>query len=105
MEIINIRGVKASASLKLCIRDVASQTGYDIRGVKASASLKLICKRDGEFLIINIRGVKASASLKRRAARRRRVSVRRYPRCKSLGLIEATSPAWMCPARRWISEV
>ena len=66
-------------------------TFFRIRGVKASASLKL---RRLESLIarkMRIRGVKASASLKQAGIFKRAVVRGAYPRCKSLGLIEASS--------------
>ena len=62
-----------------------------IRGVKASASLK---PQDDDHAAVAtvecIRGVKASASLKLCNLRWVSVLFRAYPRCKSLGLIEAS---------------
>ena len=87
-----IRGVKASASLKLFWPVSSRRFRQRIRGVKASASLKPPCAC---FLLRNqnhrIRGVKASASLKRPGFGVGYKHPFLDPRCKSLGLIEATS--------------
>ena len=71
-----------------------------IRGVKASASLKPRRVRHGApRRPARIRGVKASASLKPRETTGECVCESVYPRCKSLGLIEARR---RCPSERYI---
>ena len=111
-----IRGVKASASLKPRLANVPPrrcaryprckslglieapnhhllrvQKWVGIRGVKASASLKPFRCRSFCLWRGSIRGVKASASLKRRSGDTVEPVCRGYPRCKSLGLIEAST--------------
>ena len=86
-----IRGVRASASLKLL------QVGISvfllllpIRGVRASASLKRAhVRRMRRVHLSTIRGVRASASLKQRRAFRAEPREARHPRRTRLGLIEA----------------
>ena len=60
-----------------------------IRGVYASASLKLGERFGVLIFLMRIRGVYASASLKRRPARSRHHVQPGHPRCLRLGLIEA----------------
>ena len=61
-----------------------------IRGVKASASLKPLFAQRETRRLGRIRGVKASASLKRAVEYAIPPRDLRDPRCKSLGLIEAS---------------
>ena len=120
-----IRGVKASASLKrdqgirqrrvyadiyprcksLGLIEAIPALGRRgrvglIRGVKASASLKLHHRPPRARYRQLIRGVKASASLKQKPSPGRRRAQGSYPRCKSLGLIEAQAQAGEA-ARSW----
>ena len=62
----------------------------DIRGVIASASLKLFLHARLSRAQIYIRGVIASASLKQKPVMSKLLFVQKYPRRYRLGLIEAS---------------
>ena len=73
---------------------------WHIRGVKASASLKPRILERGFILPHYIRGVKASASLKPGEKHlQHEMGEAAYPRCKSLGLIEAAGSGGDLPGR------
>ena len=86
---LSIRGVRASASLKLCETPCSCGRISGIRGVRASASLKRNHPARRNIPRRRIRGVRASASLKQRSLDRIEGRLDVHPRRSRLGLIEA----------------
>ena len=101
-----IRGVKASASLKL---DALGQQAVDLGFYPRCKSLGLIeARKSGETPLSSIAGYPRCKSLGLIEAgppRPFRLPLMAYPRCKSLGLIEATTESIMKVEFEKLSEV
>ena len=101
---LHIRGIYASASLKLDRYLAFWVDNVDIRGIYASASLKRRPRYSLPLSRRHIRGIYASASLKHVQFGRGLVRRGEYPRHLRLGLIEALMAGGGCPSRIAISE-